>query len=555
MTRLRLLLAPALAAILIFMALPIALTTLCSVLTPWHYGGVNWEPSAEAYVRLLFERDIFDEALTFNANYLQFLARSVLQAGIATVPCLIVGLPTAWFIATRSAGQKPLWLMLVTVPCWVNLPVRTIALLLILRDEGPANNALQSIGLTDGPLPLACNNLAIGLGLVSSFLPFMILPLYAAIERFDFPLLEAAYDLNANCRKVFFAVVLPILRPGLIARGASRLHPGHRVIPCARHPGRRQDADAGEPDRAAVPGQPQLAVRCGAVHDPDGGDADRPLRNRPSCQPGGGVMAQLDTRHRDIRNLPGFGLTALLAVAFLYAPILFLMHYSVNDARSISRLDGLSLRWYRAVFANEEIGGAALNSLLLAVIAASIATVMARAAALTMVRMRVRRKAGAYAILNFPLMVPEIVTAIATLIVFSAIGLGPGIPALVIAHTTFCIPFAYLPTAARLSAMDPGLEAAAADLYARPWRRFRLITLPLLSSGVVSGWLLAFIVSLDDFIISSMLSGPGSTTLPVHIYSMLRLGITPEVNAVSTLMVAASTLFVIASGLIGRSTR
>ncbi|MBL9052799.1 MAG: ABC transporter permease [Tabrizicola sp.] len=266
-------------------------------------------------------------------------------------------------------------------------------------------------------------------------------------------------------------------------------------------------------------------------------------------------MVVFDTRAKDIRNLPGFGLTAALAVAFLYAPILFLMLYSFNEGRSISRLEGLSLRWYSAVFANEEIAGAALNSVLLAVIAASIATLMATAAALAMVRMKVRRKAGAYAVLNFPLMVPEIVTAIATLIFFSSIGLGLGFPALVIAHTTFCIPFAYLPIAARLSSMDPELEAAAADLYARPWTRFQLVTLPLLAPGIVSGWLLAFIVSLDDFIISSMLSGPGSTTLPVHIYSMLRLGITPEVNAVSSLMVLASTLVVIASGLIGRSTR
>ena len=167
--------------------------------------------------------------------------------------------------------------------------------------------------------------------------------------------------------------------------------------------------------------------------------------------------------------------------------------------------------------------------------------------------MKVRRKAAAYAVLNFPLMVPEIVTAIATLIFFSSLGIGLGFPALVIAHTTFCIPFAYLPIAARLTSMDPGLEMAASDLYARPWRRFRLITLPLLAPGLISGWLLAFIVSLDDFIISSMLSGPGSTTLPVHIYSMLRLGITPEVNAVSSLMVLASALVVIASGLIARN--
>ncbi len=263
-------------------------------------------------------------------------------------------------------------------------------------------------------------------------------------------------------------------------------------------------------------------------------------------------MALWDTRARDIRNLPGFGATAALAVAFLYAPILFLVLYSFNDGQSISRLDGVSLRWYAEVFANEEIAGAALNSVLLAVIAASLATTVATAAALAMIRMRVRRRAAAYAVLNFPLMVPEIVTAIATLIFFSSLGIGLGFPALVIAHTTFCIPFAYLPIAARLVSMDPGLEAAAADLFARPLQRFTLITLPLLAPGLISGWLLAFIVSLDDFIISSMLSGPGSTTLPVHIYSMLRLGITPEVNAVSSLMVLASALVVIASGLFAR---
>lgn len=220
------LLTPAIATILIFMALPIAITTVYSVLTPAQYGGVIWEPSPEAYIRLLFERDIFDDSLTLNTDYLQILGRSVLQAGIATILCLMIGLPTAWFIATRPAGQKSLWLMLVTVPYWVNLLVRTIALLLILRDEGPINGALQSIGLTEAPLPLAYNNFAIGLGLVSSFLPFMILPLYAAIERFDFSLLEAAYDLHANRRKAFFAVVLPILRPGLIAGGLLVFIPG-----------------------------------------------------------------------------------------------------------------------------------------------------------------------------------------------------------------------------------------------------------------------------------------------------------------------------------------
>jgi spermidine/putrescine transport system permease protein len=222
----RLLLAPPLGTILFFMALPIGLTTLYSVLTPAQYGGVIWKPSGEAYVRLLFEPDIFDDTLTFNPDYLQILARSVLQAGVATVLCLLIGLPTAWFIATRPPSQKSLWLMLVTVPYWVNLLVRTIALLLILRDEGPINSALQSLGLTDAPLPLAYNNFAIGLGLVSSFLPFMILPPYAAIERFDFFLLEAAYDLHASRWQAIWSVILPILRPGLIAGGLLVFIPG-----------------------------------------------------------------------------------------------------------------------------------------------------------------------------------------------------------------------------------------------------------------------------------------------------------------------------------------
>ncbi|MGB3314664.1 MAG: ABC transporter permease, partial [Albidovulum sp.] len=166
--------------------------------------------------------------------------------------------------------------------------------------------------------------------------------------------------------------------------------------------------------------------------------------------------------------------------------------------------------------------------------------------------LKFRGKEGAYALINFPLMVPEIVTAIATLIFFGAIGFRLGLATVVVAHIVFCIPFAYLPIRARLTSMDDGLELAARDLYASPAKAFRRITLPILMPGVVSGWLLAFIISLDDFIISAMVAGPGATTLPVHIYSMLRLGITPEVNAVSSLMIVISTTLVALSAMLGR---
>ncbi|MGB3313086.1 MAG: ABC transporter permease [Albidovulum sp.] len=220
------LLSPALLVITIFMVVPIAITTIYSFLEPARYGGVVWNFSAEAYIRVLFERDIFDDSLSFSTDYIRIFARSLIQAGVATVLCLMVGIPAAWFIATRSDRQKSVWLVLITIPYWVNLLVRTIALLLILRDEGPINSGLQSLGLTSGPLPLAYNDFAVGLGLVYSFLPFMILPLYAAFERFDFRLLEAAYDLHANRFQAVFKVVLPILKPGIVAGSLLVFIPG-----------------------------------------------------------------------------------------------------------------------------------------------------------------------------------------------------------------------------------------------------------------------------------------------------------------------------------------
>jgi spermidine/putrescine transport system permease protein len=203
--------------ILLFMVLPIGIMLVYAFLEPDTYGGVVWKFSGEAFIQFLFERDIFDGTLSFSFDYLEVFARSILQAAIATVLCLIIGVPTAYFIATRSESQKNLWLFLITVPYWVNLLIRTIALLFVLRGDGPINQVLLGIGLISEPLDLAYNDFAIGLGLVYSFLPFMILPLYAAFERFDFSLLEAACDLYASRSKAFFRVIMPILRPGLVA--------------------------------------------------------------------------------------------------------------------------------------------------------------------------------------------------------------------------------------------------------------------------------------------------------------------------------------------------
>ena len=214
---------------------------------------------------------------------------------------------------------------------------------------------------------------------------------------------------------------------------------------------------------------------------------------------------------------------------------------------------------FRSVFTGpeaERFGMATWNSLTIALIAATIATAIATGAALAMIRGgRFRGRQATYALINLPLMVPEIVIAVATLIFFATIGLKTGYLTVLLAHITFCIPFAYMPIAARLSGIEPSYEQAARDLYATQAQAFRLILLPLLAPGLVSGWLLAFIISLDDFIITNFLKGAGMETLPTAIFGSVKQGIKPNIMAISTLILGVSVLFVTLSYFINRRGR
>lgn len=212
-----LLLSPALLTIAIFLVLPLCFILVYSFLTKGTYGGVVWEFSGAAYEQFLFERDLFTEELIFHSSYLQIYGRSVLQAIIATLACLAIGFPTAYYIATRPASQRNMWVFLITVPYWVNLLIRTVSMLFIIRDEGPLNSLLIGLGLIEQPIRLAYTDFAIGLGLVYSYLPFMVLPIYAAIERFDFRLVEAGHDLYAGRWTILRQIIIPLTRPGIIA--------------------------------------------------------------------------------------------------------------------------------------------------------------------------------------------------------------------------------------------------------------------------------------------------------------------------------------------------
>ena len=250
----------------------------------------------------------------------------------------------------------------------------------------------------------------------------------------------------------------------------------------------------------------------------------------------------------DLKYQPGFSQIAWFCIVVLYAPIAVLVLFSFNQNRSVTVWTEFSFDWYVKAAQNEGIQHAAWVSLEVAFIAMVISTILATMAALVTTRTPPYRGLNAaITVINQPLMVPEVVTAVATLIFFAIIKQATGVTGigyLIAAHTAFCIPFAYMPIRARLEDMDLSLEQAAADLYAPPFKVFRRVTLPLMMPGIMAGAMLAFIVSLDDVIITLFVAGPGETTLPLYILGQIRRGVTPEINAVSTLFLGISVILV-----------
>jgi spermidine/putrescine transport system permease protein len=250
----------------------------------------------------------------------------------------------------------------------------------------------------------------------------------------------------------------------------------------------------------------------------------------------------------NIKSMPGFTAIAIATFVFLYLPILTMATYAFNAGQSISIWEGFSLRWFVAAWNNEDVMDAAVRSMKIAIVAAIVATICATMAAIATTRTKpYRGLTFKFAFINQPLMVPEIVTAVALLIVFAKIKIWTGytgIGYIMAAHSAFCIPFAYMPIRARLENMDLTLERAAADLYATPWQAFKRVTLPLLWPGVLSGFMLAFVISLDDVVITNFIKSGGQETLPTYMLGQIRRIVTPEINAISVVFLMLSILIV-----------
>lgn len=227
-----------------------------------------------------------------------------------------------------------------------------------------------------------------------------------------------------------------------------------------------------------------------------------------------------------------------LVYAFLYAPIVVLVIFSFNESKRNATWKGATLRWYHDLFTDREILTALSNTMQIAVVATLLATVIGTMAALAMSRHGFRGKSLYNGLILVPVVIPEVVMGIALLTLFVALKFTLGLGTVVLAHAAFSISFVAVVVRARLQGYPRSLDDAAADLGATPWQAFWLVTLPLIFPGVLSGALLAFTLSFDDFVISFFNSGAGATTLPIKVYSMIKFGISPEINAVSTIMLA-----------------
>lgn len=249
----------------------------------------------------------------------------------------------------------------------------------------------------------------------------------------------------------------------------------------------------------------------------------------------------------------------ILGFVFLYAPIVSLIVFSFNENKLATVWSGFSTQWYVALFQNPQILGAAWISLKVAVVSASIATVLGTLAAYVLARFgRFRTRSLLTGMSAAPLVMPDVITGLSLLLLFvameQAIGwpAGRGMTTIIIAHTTFCMAYVTVVVQSRLSDMDQSLEEAAMDLGARPVRVFFDVTIPVIAPALVAGWLLAFTLSLDDLVVASFVTGPGASTLPMVVFSKVRLGVSPDINALATIIIAIVALGVFIASILMR---
>ena len=523
---------------------PLFLVFIYSLAERRPYGGVNWVVSGDSYLRLL------------DPLYAGVAFWSVGVALLTTLITLLVGLPVAYTLMLLSRRGRYLTLLFLMIPFWTNFLVRTYAWMFLLGKEGPLNTLVVSLGLP--ALKILFTPTAILLGLVYSYLPFMILPIYAAMERIDPATIEAAQDLYADPGPLFWRLWIPLSFPGVVVGALLVFIPSVSAFVIPDLLGGARDLMLGN-----LIQQQYLTVRDW----PFGSTLSvllllftvlgvllcRPRTRREWARPQ--ILGGESRPPWTLTSGPlcwGSRMITVGVFLFLYAPVFFLVIYSFNASRFTAVWQGFTLEWYARLVRDGALIAAARTSLEVAIVSTLLCLLIGTAAALAA---RGPGRAGVILTsLYLMVVVPEITLAVSLLLLFVSVGIPLGRMSIILAHATFNLPLVALLVRARLHQVGRSVEEAAMDLGADEGRTFHHILLPLLRPALVAGALLSFTSSLDDFVVAYFVAGPGATTLPIRVYSLVRYGVTPEVNALSALLLLVS-MTLIAGALLWQGRR
>ncbi len=469
---------------------------------------------------------------------LKALGLSLLLSLISTVICLILAYPLALIMRNSVRNQTSFIILLFILPMWMNFLLRTLAWQTLLEKNGVFNNILAFLGLPG--INIINTPYAIILGMVYNFLPFMILPIYNVLVKIDQDVINAAADLGASQTQTFFKIIFPLSLPGVVSGiimvfvpslttfvisdllGGGKILLIGNIIEQEFKQSSNWNTGSGLSLVLMVFVLVSMAFVSGSDSGGEGGDS---------------LMKQT------LRKLY-IGLILVL----LYAPILTLVVLSFNDSKTRARWGGLTGRWYVELFQNDQIMAALYNTLIIAFLSALIATLIGTAAAIGINSMKKRTRTVMLGLGNIPMLNAEIVTGISLMLLFIALRFSMGFATILIAHISFNIPYVILSVMPKLKQTSRITYEAALDLGAAPLQAFSKVVLPDIFPGIMAGFLLAFTMSLDDFVITHFTKGPGVDTLSTKIYSEVRKGIKPEMYALSTLLFVAVLVLLICVG-------
>jgi spermidine/putrescine transport system permease protein len=482
------------------------------------------------------------------------ILRSFLYGGIATALALLIAYPLAYAIAFRGGRWKTALLLAVIAPFFTTYLIRTLAWETILSDQSPAVDFLRTIGLVADGGRVLDTSVSVVVGLTYNFLPFMILPIYASLERLDRGLIEAANDLYASARAAFWKVTLPLSAPGIVAGVLLTFIPAVGDYVNALFLGGPNQAMIGNviqgqylqlanyPIAAALSFVLMALVLAvvltylriagtGAVMAEEG-EEETTVAATGSRK----LAPQIAGRLRWLRE-HGLTIYAGLAIAYMLIPIAVIAVFSFNDPAGSfnTNWQGFTLDYWSDPFAQEDLTEAMLTSLQLAGLSAVIVTAIGTLLALALVRRRFRGRRAANLLIVVPMATPEVVIGAALLSMFVYAGVARGFETLLVAHVMFSISYVVIVVRSRLIGFDRSVEEAAADLGAGPVRAFMTVTLPLIAPAILASGLLAFVLSIDDFVISNFNSGT-TVTFPLFIFGASQRGIPVEVNVLATIL-------------------